>query len=162
MKATDVHKAKGLSLRSIFRCMMEEGYFPVYEDSHIQFGMGENIAVVEYDEDVVSVRLFFSIDESAYDFFLEASNMMMLETYVVKSAILDDMENIMFSCEMMCNNLREFRKLLPKAIDRLNEALTVHKEEMKKIILANEVAAKTIPATDDTMAGIGKSRKLLS
>ena len=149
-------------MKSIFRCMMEDGYYPTFEDSHIQFGMGDNIAVVEYDEDIISVRLFFSIDESAYDFFLEASNMTMLETYAVKSAVLDDMENIMFSCELMCDNLREFRKFFPRAIARLNEALTIHKAEMKKLILASEVASRTIPATEDSIAGISKNRKILS
>ena len=149
-------------MKSIFRCMMEDGYYPTFEDSHIQFGMGDNIAIVEYDEEIISVRLFFSIDESAYDLFLEASNMTMLETYAVKSAILDDMENIMFSCELMCDNLREFRKFFPRAIARLNEALTIHKAEMKKMILASEVASTTIPATEDSIAGTSKNRKILS
>ena len=155
-------KAHSLSMKSIFRCMMEDGYYPVFEKTHIQFGMDENIAIVEYDEEIVSVRLFFSIDEDAYDLFLEAANMTMLETYAVKPAILDDMKNIMFSCELMCDNLREFRKFFPRAIARLNEALAIHKAEMKKLILASEVASITIPATDDSIAGINLSRKILS
>ena len=140
--------------------MMEEGYYPDFEENHIQFAMGDNIGVIEYEEDVVSVRLFFSIEEDAYGLFLEASNMTMIETYAVKPAILDDMKNIMFSCEIFCDNLREFRKFLPRAIERLNESLLVHKSEMKKIILANEVASKTFPASDSLSAGNG--RKLLS
>ena len=84
----------------------------------------------------------------------------MLETYAVKSAILDDMENIMFSCELMCDNLREFRKFFPRAVARLKEALTIHKAEMKKMILASEVASATVPAADDAMAGT--VRKILS
>lgn len=153
-------KKPSLSLRSIFRSMMEDGYYPTFEKTHIQFGLEDNIAVVEYEERVVSVRLFFSIEEDAYELFLEASNMTMIETFAVKPAILDDMQNIMFSCEMLCDNLREFRKFLPWATDRLKEALTVHKDEMKKLLLANEVAATTIPATDDFATGRG--RKLLS
>ena len=143
-------KGHSLNMKSIFRCMMEDGYYPTFEDSHIQFGMGDNIAVVEYDEDIISVRLFFSVDESAYDFFLEASNMTMLETYAVKSAVLDDMENIMFSCELMCDNLREFRKFFPRAIARLNEALTIHKAEIsathrhgKAVLLAQQAHSET-------------------
>ena len=139
---------------------MEDGYFPVFERTHIQFGIDDNIAVVEYDEDIVSVRLFFSIDEEAYDLFLEASNSMMIETYIIKPAILDDMKNIMFSCEFMCDSMRDFRRFFPRSIDRLKEALDVHKSKMKKLILASEVAAATIPATEESVAGI--ARKILS
>jgi len=153
-------KKPSLNLRSIFRCMMEEGYYPTFEKTHIQFGLDDNIAVVEYEEGVASVRLFFSIEEDAYELFLEASNATMVETFAVKPAILDDMKNIMFSCEMLCENLREFRKFLPWAVDRLNEALTVHKAEMKRLVLAGEVAARTVPATEEFVTGTG--RKLLS
>ena len=148
-------KTASLNMRSIFRCMMEEGYYPTFEHTHIQFGIDDNIGIVEYEEGILSVRLFFSIEEAAYELFLEASNLTMIETYAVKPAILDDMKNIMFSCEVMCDNLREFRKFFPRAITRLGEALIVHKGEMKKLVLASEVAAKTIPATEDPMAGIG-------
>lgn len=152
-------KATGLSMRSMFRCMMEEGYYPTFEQTHIQFGLDDNIAVVEYEEGVLSVRLFFSIEEEAYELFLEASNMMMVETFAVKPVILEDMKNIMFSCEMRCDNLRDFRKCLPWAIDKLREGLSVHKTTMKKLIFASELVSKTTPATDDPAAG---SRKILS
>ena len=56
-------KTAGLSMRSMFRCLMEEGYYPTFEQTHIQFGLDDNIAVVEYEEGVLSVRLFFSIEE---------------------------------------------------------------------------------------------------
>ena len=140
--------------------MMEEGYYPTFEQTHIQFGMDDNIAVVEYEEGILAVRLFFTIDEDAYDLILEASNLTMLETYAVKSAILDDMKSLMFSCEIMCDNLREFRKLFPRSVSRLSEALTIHKAEVKKMILASEVASATIPATDGAMTGT--VRKILS
>ena len=152
-------KATGLSMRSMFRCMMEEGYYPTFEQTHIQFNLDDNIAVLEYEEGVLSVRLFFSIEEEAYEIFLEASNMMMIGTFAVKPVILEDMKNIMFSCEMRCDNMREFRKNLPWAIDKLREGLRVHKSEMKKLILASELVSKTIPATDDLVAG---TRKILS
>ena len=142
--------------------MMEDGYCPSFEQTHIQFGIEDNIAVVEYEEDIVSVRLFFSIDEEAYDMFLEASNSTMLETYAVKPVLLDDMKNLMFSCEFMCDSMKDFRRFFPRAICRLKEALSVHKTEMKKEIMANEVAAATIPATDDSIAGIGIRHKILS
>ena len=149
-----------IRLRSIFRCMMEDGYYPVFEKTHIEFGIDDNIAVVEYEDDIVAVRLFFSIEEDAYDLFLEASNRTMLETYAVKPAILNDMQNIMFSFEFLCDNIRDFRRFFPRSIERLKEALNVHKSEMKKLILASEVAAATIPATEELGAGIG--RKILS
>lgn len=153
-----------LNMRSIFRCMMEEGYYPTFEKTHIQFGIDDNIGVVEYEENILSIRLFFSIEEDVYDLFLEASNAAMMETYIVKSVILDDMKNIMFSCEIMCDTLREFRKFFPRGIERLNEALMMHKAEMKKLLLAEEVAGAKIPATDDiaSMTGISKNMKLLS
>ena len=152
-------KTAGLSMRSMFRCMMEEGYYPTFEQTHIQFNLDDNIAVLEYEEGVLSVRLFFSIEEEAYEIFLEASNMMMIGTFAVKPVILEDMKNIMFSCEMRCDNMREFRKNLPWAIDKLREGLRVHKSEMKKLILASELVSKTIPATDDLVTG---TRKILS
>lgn len=153
-----------LNMRSIFRCMMEEGYYPTFEKTHIQFGIDDNIGVVEYEENILSIRLFFSIEEEVYDLFLEASNAAMMETYIVKPVILDDMKNIMFSCEIMCDTLREFRKFLPRGIERLNEALMMHKAEMKKLLLAEGVAGTAIPATDDiaSMTGISKSHKVVS
>ena len=158
MKDKSVH----IKLRDMFRCMMEESYYPVFEQTHIQFVIDDNIAVLEYEEDIVSVRLFFSIDEDAYDLFLEASNSTMLETYAVKPAILDDMTNLMFSCEFMCDNLRDFRRFFPRAVARLKEALNTHKSEMKKLIIATEVASATIPATEESMTGIDIRQKVLS
>ena len=152
-------KVSGLSMRDIFRCMMENSYNPTFEPTHIQFELDNDIAVLEYEEGVLSVRLFFSIDEEAYELFLEASNMMMIETFAVKPVILEDMKNIMFSCETRCDTLREFKKCLPWAIDKIKEGLRVHKGAMKKLIIASELVSKTIPATDDPAAG---SRKILS
>lgn len=154
MKTDSPQKASGMNLRSIFRCMMEEGYYPVFEHTHIQFGLEDNIGIAEYEEGILSVRLFFSIDEDAYDLFLEASNMTMLETFCVKPAVLDDMKNIMFGCEIFCDNIRDFKRFFPRACSRLKEALMTHKSEMKKLILASEVANATIPAKEDSMTGI--------
>ena len=141
---------------------MEEGYYPVFEQTHIQFGIGDNIAIVEQDEDLVCLRLFFSIEEDEYDLFLEASNMTMSDTYVVKPVILDDMSKLMFSCEFMCDNMRDFRRFFPRALSRLKEAVKTHKSEMKKLILASEVAAATLPATEETIAGSDIKRNRLS
>ena len=149
-------------MRKIFRCMMEEGYYPVYEKTHILFGIEDNTAVVEYEEGILSVRVFFTIEEDAYDLFLEASNAAMTETYIVKPAILEDMKNIMFSCEMMCDNMREFRKFFPKGIERITEAIIVHKAEMKKLILAENVSSAVVPATEDTFALYSKGVKPMS
>lgn len=160
---TDDKKKPSLNLRNIFRCMMEDGYYPVFEKTHIQFGMDDNIAVVEYDEGILAVRLFFSIEEEAYDLFLEASNSMMMYNWSVKAVILEDMKNIMFGCEIPCDNVREFRKFFPRCIEMLAEGLRSHKAEMRKMILADQVASTTIPATDEVTAvtGTGK-RKILS
>lgn len=149
----------GLCMKSIFKCMMEDGYTPSFETTHIQFDIEDNIGVLEFDEDILSVHLFFSIDEESYELFLEASNLTMLETYAVKAVVMEDMKNIMFSCETMCDSISEFKKFLPRAIERLKEALSTHKSKMKRLILASELLAKTTPATGDTMTG---SRKIFS
>lgn len=151
-------------MRSIFRCMMEGGYYPIYEKSHIIFGLDDNLCVVEYEEGILSTRLFFSIEEDNYPIFLEASNEAMLKTFVVKPVVLDDMKNLMFSCELPCDNIREFRKFFPRSIELLRETLKQHKTEMKKLLLADEVISKAIPATDEntSMAGTVKDHKVFS
>ena len=137
-----------LDMTSIFRCMMEDGYNPVYEKNHIIFAIDDNLAIVEYEEGVLSVRLFFSIEEEAYDLFLEAGNQTMLKAFIVKPVLLDDMTNLMFSCEILCDNLREFKKFFPRCIELIHEALYQHKSEMKKLI----------PATDKILPAAGKSK----
>lgn len=159
-------KSKGmknrLDMRSIFRCMMEEGYYPTYEKTHILFNIADNTAVVEYEEGVLSIRLFFSIEEEAYDLFLEASNATMTETFLVKPAVLDDMKNIMFSCEILCDTVKEFRKFFPVGVERLTEAVMMHKSEMKRLILAEKVSSATISAAEDTYVMSSKGAKPLS
>ncbi len=162
MKDT-LKRKHSLTIRRIFRCMMEDGYYPIFEKTHIQFGMEDNIAVVEYEEGILAVRLFFSIEEDAYDFFLEASNSMMMYNWCVKAAVLDDMKNIMFSCEIPCHTARDFRRFFPQCVSLLKEAIRSHKAEMKKLIIADQLASTTLPATDEltSMTGSDK-RKLLS
>ena len=142
--------------------MMEQGYYPKYEKTHISFNIDENTAIVEYEEDVLSIRLFFSIDEDSYDLFLEASNSAMTESFIVKPAILDDMKHIMFSCEIMCDNIRELRKFFPRGIDRLKEAIDIHKAEMKKLIIAENVSSAAVSAAEDTFISSSKAVKPLS
>lgn len=157
-------KKSSLTMRSMFKAMMEGGYYPTFNKTHILFNMEDNIGVVEYEEDILSVRLFFTIEEEAYDLFLEASNSAMLETFAVKPVVMDDMKTIMFSCETLCDNLREFRKFLPRCIRLLEESLSSHKAEMKKLVLAEEAISKKIPATDDwtSMTGSVKHNKIVS
>jgi hypothetical protein len=157
MEKKTADKSQSLNMASIFRCMMEDGYYPDFEENHIQFDLDDNTAVVTYDGDIMAVRVFFSIDEEEYGLFLEASNMMMLETYAIKPVVLDDMISLMFSCEVMCDNVRDFRRFFPRAIERLRNGLKVHKNEMKKLVLASEIAAK-IPASEET----GIRRKIFS
>ena len=159
---SDIPKTQSrLTLKSMFVHMMENGYQPVFENDNIQFEIGDDIAVVEHKEDILSVRLFYTIDEDEYDLFLEASNMAMLKTSAVKIAVLDNMTDLMFSCECMCEDIRDFKRFLPMAVTRLKEALHIHKEEMRRLIFATGVASATIPATEGSMAGIGK-RKIIS
>ena len=152
----------GLDMKSIFRCMMEDGYYPTYEKTHILFEIDDNTAVVEYEERVLSIRLFFSIEEDAYDLFLEACNATMTETFLVKSAVLEDMKNIMFSCEILCDTVKEFRRFFPRGVERLTEAVLMHKAEMKKLIIAEKVSSATISAAEDTYIMSSKGAKPLS
>lgn len=163
-KKTDKKPGRSLNMTSIFRCMMEGGYYPVYEKTHIVFGLDDNLAIVEYEEGILSVRLFFSIEEDTYPMFLEAANETMMKAFMVKPVVLDDMKNLMFSCETLCDTVREFRKFFPRSIDLLREALQQHRTEMKRILLAQETASKTLPATDDwtSMTGSVKSHKVVS
>ena len=151
-----------LNMRSIFRCMMEDGYYPTFEKTHILFSIDDNTAVVEYEEGVISIRIFYSIQEEIYDFFLEVSNITMAETYIVKPVILDDRKNIMFSFEMICGTIREFRKYFPLGIERLTETIQMHKNEMKRLILTKKVSPATISAAEDTFITSSKGLKPLS
>lgn len=153
-KQIENKSGRSLNMMRIFRCMMEGGYYPIYETTHIVFGLDDNLAIVEYEDGVLSVRLFFSIEEDMYPIFLEASNETMMTTFAVKPVILGDMKNLMFSCETLCDNIREFKKFFPRSIDLIREALKRHRAEMKK----------TIPAKDEypSMAGSVKSNKVVS
>ncbi len=150
-----------LTLRTIFRYMMEEGHYPQYEKTHILFGIDDNIGVVQYQEGILSIRIFFTIDEEAYELFLVGSNSTMVETLAVKPAVMDDRKNIMFSCEMMCDTLRDLRRFFPRGIERLKEALVVHKAEMKKAITSDSLSSGTI-AAGDSLGLSSKTAKILS
>lgn len=158
--ATRKRTAMALTLRSIFRCMMEDGRGPIYEDSHILFGIDDNLAVVEYEAGILSVRVFFSIDPESYRLFVDASNSMMLTTDIVKAVILDDRANIMFSCEMMCDTVREFKKFFPRAVGYIKEAVAEHKSEMKRILTSTDISSGNIVGADETAPSKTKRKPL--
>lgn len=151
IKRKAMEKKNELTLRKIFRYLMENGYCPTYEKTHIIFGVGSNMAVMEYEESVLSLRLFFSIEEEEYGNFLEASNECMTSTFMVKSVILDDMKNLMFSCETLCDTFRDFQRFFPRMLSFLAECLETHKQDMREILIAENVFAAT-----------GRERKMLS
>ncbi len=163
-KGTEKKTGRSLNMTGIFRCMMEGGYYPIYEKTHIVFGLDDNLAIVEYEDGIISVRLFFSIEEDTYPLFLEAANETMKKTFSVKPAVLDDMKNLMFSCEILCDTVLEFRKFFPRCIDMLREALKQHRKEMKMLIIAEEATSRKIPATDDFPSTTGnmKEHKVVS
>ncbi len=140
---------------------MEEGYYPQYEKTHILFGIDDNVGVVQYQEGILTIRIFFMIEEEAYNLFLEASNATMMETFAVKPTLLDDRKNIMFSCEIMCDTVRDLRRFFPRGIDRLREALSAHKNEMKQVIMSESLTSGTI-ATGESSGITLKSAKPLS
>lgn len=163
MMKTDGKKAyRSLSMRSIFRYMMEEGYYPTFEKSCIMFNIADNTAVVEYEEGILSVRIFFSIDKENTNLFLKASNGSMLSTFLVRPIILDEKESIMFSCETICDTLSELRKFFPRLLEMLIEGLEMHKAEMKDILIANQIADTAMPASEEYFPETGISRKILS
>ena len=155
---------KTLTKLNMFKAMMEGGYYPYYNKTHIMFSHDDNPVIVEQANGILCLRTFFTIEEEAYDLFLEASNQTMLDTYIVKPVLMNDMKTIMFSCETFCYNIREFRKFLPHCIHLIDESIAAHKKEMKKLVLAEEALSKTIPASDDwsSLAGTLKSQKILS
>ena len=126
---------KEVTLRKIFQYLMENGYCPTFEKTYITFGVGENIAVLEYEENILSVRLFFSIEEEQYEDFLEASNSSMINSFLVRTTILDDRKNIMFSCETLCDTFRDFQRFFPRLLELLAEGLDQHKNEMKELLI---------------------------
>lgn len=147
-------------MKNIFRYMMEEGYNPSFEHSHIQFELDGNIAVVEYEDGFASVRIFFSIDEYNYDLFIEASNRAMIKTYVVKPTVLDDRQNIVFSYEFICDSIRDFKRYFHRGLDCLRETLAIHKEEMRHLIASRNATTKAVPDIDEIISGT--ARKILS
>ncbi len=151
-----------LNMRNIFMYMMEEGHYPQFEKTHILFGIDDNTGVVEYQEGILLIRVFFTIDEEAYNLFLEASNSTMAETFTVKPAILDDAKTIMFSCEIICDNMHDLRRFFPRGVARLKEALEVHKAEMKKIIMSESLSSTAFAASGDSFGLNSKTAKPLS
>ena len=164
MKEENKPQKYSLDMRKIFTYMMENGYEPHYEDKYILFDIDDNTSVLEYDDGILSIRTFFTIDEDGYDMFLEASNFAMMKSLMIRPVIMEDMKSIMFSCETLCGSLYEFRKFLPKLIDFSKKGLEIHKNEMRELIQASEMLMnKKMPGSDDIIIETGKSRgKLLS
>jgi hypothetical protein len=143
--------------------MMENGYNPTFEDNYILFDIEDNTSVLEYDEGILSIRTFFTIDEDGYDIFLEASNLAMINSLVIRPVIMEDMKSIMFSCETICDNMNDFKRFFPKLIEFSKKGLEIHTHEINELIQATEILNKTKPATEDMIFEAGKSvSKLLS
>ena len=162
MKTNGMKAYGSLSLRSIFRYMMEEGYYPTFEKNCIMFSIADNTAVVEYEEGILSIRIFFAIDKESSSLFLKASNGAMLSTFLVRPIIMDERESIMFSCETICDTLTELRKFFPRLLERLIEGLEMHKAEMKDMLIARQLADTAMPAPEEYFPETGISRNILS
>lgn len=130
-----MEKKKTLTLRKMFRYMMENGYEPSYESTHILFDIEDNTAVLEYDEGFLAIRMFFGIDKEEFRNFLEASNSCMQMTYIIRPVILEDHRTIMFSCETICDTFRDFERFFPKMLVSLQEGLVAHKHQMQELLL---------------------------
>ena len=123
-----------MNIVSICRAMMEDGFYPHLEKNHVLFNIDDNLATLEYEAGIMTVRIFFSIDEDSYEMFLKAGNATMTGTIGVKPVVLSEKKILMFSSETMCDTLKEFRKFLPKSIELIRDAVTVHRHEMKSLL----------------------------
>ena len=151
-----------LTMRKVFAYLMENGYEPSYEDGYILIEIEENTSVLEYEDGILSLRTFFSIDEDGYDMFLEASNLAMIKSFMIRPVVMEDMKSIMFSCETFCDSMNEFKRFLPRLIVFSKKGLEIHKNEMRELIRAAEMLSAKMPASDEIIE-TGKTRgKILS
>lgn len=151
-----------LIVRQIFAYLMENGYKPSYENDLILFDIDDDTSVLEYEDGILSVRTFFSIDEDGYEMFLEASNRTMIRSSMIRPVILEDIKGIMFSCETLCGSMNDFKRFLPRLIELSRQGLATHKNEMRELIRATEMPMAKKPASDDIIE-TGKARnKILS
>lgn len=150
-------------MRKIFTYMMENGYEPEYEDNYILFEVEENTSVLEYENGILSLRTFFTIDDDGYEMFLEASNFAMIKSFMIKPVILEDMKSIMFSCETLCDGMNDFKRFLPRMIEFSIKGLEIHKCQVRELLKATEILSQKMPASEETFIETGTSRsKLLS
>lgn len=156
-------KTHSLTMRKIFACMMENGCCPTFEDGYILFDVDDNTSVLEYENGVLTLRTFFTIDKEGYEMFLEASNYAMIKSYMIKPVIMEDMKSIMFSCETFCQTVGDFKRFFPLMIEYLRKGMSVHKDQMRELLKAVEMLSYKKPATDEQVVETGISRgKLLS
>ncbi len=150
-------------MRSIFAYMMENGCYPTFEDGYILFDIDDNNSVLEYENGVLTLRTFFTIDKEGYEMFLEASNYAMIKSYMIKPVIMEDMQSIMFSCETFCQTMGDFKRFFPLMLEYLRKGVVIHKNEMKELLEAVDMLSYKKPATDEQVVETGISRgKLLS
>lgn len=126
-----------MKLTDICRYMMEEGYYPKYEKTHLLFYIDGNMTLLEYENDILVMRVFFSINEDDFNLFMEVSDTVMLNTHTVKALVTHDRKSIMFCCETMCDNRKSLRKFLPAMISNLKAAMNQHREQMRMQILTH-------------------------
>ena len=156
-------KTHSLTMRKIFACMMENGCCPTFEDGYILFDVDDNTSVLEYENGVLTLRTFFTIDKEGYEMFLEASNYAMIKSYMIKPVIMEDMKSIMFSCETFCQTVGDFKRFFPLMIEYLRKGMSVHKDQMRELLKAVEQLSYKMPAADEQVVEAGLSRrKLLS
>ena len=154
---------RDLMIRNIFKYMMENGYSPVFEDDYITFTADDNKSVLDFTDNILIIRTFFTIEEDEYDLFLEASNGAMLKSNMLKPVIMEDMTSIMFSCETFCENMSDFKRFFPRLVTFARDGLQIHKNEMRELLQETDALGKKMPASEEAFFETGKSRsKLLS
>ena len=72
--------------------MMEDGYYPVYRKTYITFSIGDDTAVLEYNQGILTLKIFFSIDDEYAALLLTAANTIMQSSPTIKS-LMDEEGN---------------------------------------------------------------------
>jgi hypothetical protein len=148
---------------NIFTYLMENRYNPAFEDNCILLDINGNASVLEYENAVLTLRTFFTIEEEEYDMFLEASNYAMLKSFMIKPVIMEDMKSIMFSCETFCESFGDFKRFFPKMVEYSRTGLEVHKNEMRELLKATQMLSRKNPVIDEEFIETGiSSGKLLT
>lgn len=150
-------------MRKIFAYLMENGYRPALEDSCMLLQANDNSFVLEHHDNTLTLRTFYAIEKDEYDLFLEASNMSMLDSFMIKPVIMDEGESLMFSCETFCVTFSDFRRFFPMMMEYMGKGIDAHKHYMNELLGMTELLGGKMPVSNEQVIRTGTmGSKLLS